>query len=102
MESELENFRMKNLNKTKNDSIDRNNSAENDILDDLVASENVKKRTYDDKLAFPMRLNFKSELIQKVSSFHIFYNFFFFFSISAKPYIKYLSIILDKVTITEY
>lgn len=66
---------MKNLNKTKNDSIDTNNSAENEILDDLVAPTNLKKRTFADNPTFPMRLNFKSELVQKVSSFYIYFYF---------------------------
>lgn len=99
LESELENIQMKNLNKTKNDSIDQNNSAENEILDDLIEknSTKLKKRTFEDKLAFPMRLNFKSELVQKVSSFP----FCYFFS-QPDHTDRNLSIILDKVTITKY
>lgn len=61
MESELENFHMKN----KNDSIDKNSSAEN--VENMEGPP-LKKRTFDDKMSLPLRLNFKSELVPKVFS----------------------------------
>lgn len=60
---------MKNSNKSKNDSIDKNSSAENvENMDETVPAKNLKKRTFDDKPHLSLGWNFKSELVQKVKS----------------------------------